>query len=116
MDRWLAAAAAWAHARQPKRGIKAAAEAVRLAPRSARVQAVASELYGRAGDVARAIGHGRLAWELEPTNADLALSLSKLYAQRGERQEARRILEVTARQVRGDARLGEALKALDDTY
>ena len=58
----------------------------------------------------------RLMSEYDDEIADLALSLSKLYAQRGERREARRILEVTARQVRGDARLGEALKALDDTY
>ncbi len=113
VGQWVAAAQAWARAGQARRGLDAVAEAVSRAPRDPAVQAVASTLYARAGDIGRAIGHGRLAWDLDPSNADVALALSALYVERSESREARRVLTETARRTPGDPRLTAALDAID---
>ncbi len=112
-EQWVEAAQAWLRAGKADEAAKAAVAAVSLKPRSAPMQALASTVYGRAGDVARAVGHGRMAWELEPGNADYALNLTDLYRQRGETREARRVLEETLSRGSTDPRLRAALQKLD---
>ena len=63
--------------------------------------------------MARAVGHGRMAWELEPGNADYDLNLTDLYRQRGETREARRVLEETLSRGSTDPRLRAAIQKLD---
>ena len=113
VGQWVAAAKAWAHAGQARQGLEAVVEAVNRAPRDPAVQAIAATLYARSGDIGRAIGHGRMAWELQPENADIALSLSALYVERNESREARRVLQETGRRTPGDPRLQAAIDALD---
>lgn len=111
VERWLAAARTWAAAGRARKGVPAMLEALERAPNDPTVQATAADVFARAGDVGRAIGHGRVAWDLDPSNVPLAIELANLYAGRGETREARRILETTKRQ-RPDPRIDAALQKL----
>ena len=52
-----------------------------------------------------------MAWDLDPSDIEVALHLSALYLERGEDREARLVLEKTRKQ-RPDPRLNEALESL----
>lgn len=108
---WLDAARAWERAGMPQKGIPALLEALERGTRNASIQAAAAEIFARAGDIDRAIGHGRMAWDLDSSNVDVALHLSALYLERSEDREARLVLEKT-RRLRPDERLDKAINAL----
>lgn len=108
---WLEAARAWERAGKPRKAVPALLEALERGRRDATIQAAAAEIFARAGDIDRAVGHGRIAWDLDPSDVGVALHLSALYAERGEDREARLVLEQTRKQ-RADPRLDEALSKL----
>jgi uncharacterized protein HemY len=47
-----------------------------------------------AGEVPKAIGFGRLAWEAMPGHPTIALTLGELYERRGDRRAARDLYRV----------------------
>ncbi len=108
---WLEAARAWERAGKARKAIPALLEALERGRRDAAIQAAAAEIFARAGDIDLAVGHGRLAWDLDSSDVDVALHLSALYAERGEDREARLVLEQTRKQA-ADPRLDEALSKL----
>ncbi len=107
---WVDAARAWLEAGDPSRGVAAAVRAVELRPDSPVTQSTAALLYARSGDPTRAIGHGRVAWNLDTKNLDTTLMLAELYLSRGENREARRILEVAIGHHPSDPRVQAALE------
>ena len=109
-DQWIEAARAWLAAGRPTRAIAPAQKAVSLRPDHPGMQTTAAEAYARSGDLGRAIGHGRVAWNLEPTNLDTSLMLADLYLSRGENREARRIVEVALGHHPEEPRLRAALR------
>jgi tetratricopeptide (TPR) repeat protein len=106
---WMVQADLWDRARDPEAAIRAARFAVELDPNMLGAHLLCSRLYTLQGDLDRAIGHGRRAWELNPGHVENALSLAKLQLSRGDTNEARRVLEVSLARVPGDKRLAEAL-------
>ena len=109
-NEWLAAARAWMEAGRHGSGLNAAQQAVALRPDHPVTQITAAEIYVHIGDVGRAIGHARVAWDIDRTNLDISLMLVDLYLSRAENREARRIAEVALSHHPGERRLQEALK------
>jgi Flp pilus assembly protein TadD len=106
---WIAAARAWIDAGRPEAGEPAAHKAVELRPDHPATQLTAAMIYARIGDSGRAIGHGRIAWNLDPKNLDTALMIGELYLTRGENREAKYVLEIALGHHPGDPRLRAAL-------
>jgi tetratricopeptide (TPR) repeat protein len=95
---WKLARADWqlSNVDDQKTGANAAAtsmaEVVRVTPGYARPQIIWADALEKLGDPTGAIAHLRLALQIEPDNADLALKLAKLHLDQGQIQELRSLI------------------------
>ena len=105
----LALAVLWEKASQPDRALLVIQQALDRDQNNPNAHRRAAHLLAARGEVGAAIGHGRLAWDLDPGKAEDALLLATLYRSRGEEREARRLLGAAIQRNPGDARLREAL-------
>ena len=110
---WLAVAESWDRAGDKTAAFAAAQRSIELDSQFQPGQVLCMRLYAAAGEIDRAIGHGRVAWELNPNDVETTLLLAALYQRRSDPAEARQILSVTAERLPDNARLREALRKLE---
>ena len=66
-------------------------------------------MYAKAGDLESAVGHARLAWTPNQTDADLTVLLGELHLAQGNRREARRIFRIGQGHHPDDPRMADGL-------
>lgn len=110
---WFTIAESWDRAGDKAAAFAAARHAIELDNNFQPAHVLCMRLFAAAGDIDHAIGHGRLAWELNPGDVATTLLLAALYQRRNDVSEARQILSVTAERVPDNAAVREALKKLE---
>ncbi len=109
-EAWRQIAEGWGSLAMHDQAIAAAELALTRAPRDLVSHVVIVRSHAALGRVDKAIGYGRLAWDIAPGEAELALLLSQLYVHRGDLREAQKILAYAIQENPDDPRLPAALE------
>jgi len=109
-EAWRQLAENWSTLSMHAEAIAASEVALTREPRDLDSHVVIMRSQAAIGQVDKAIGHGRLAWEIAPGDPDLALLLSQLFVHRGDLREAQKILKLAIQANPDDPRLPAALE------
>ena len=104
-DNWMLAGDAWDRTDDYRRQVQFWMSAARANPTDGTIAMKLSKAYHRYGDLDMAIGYGRRAQQLAPTDADVIASLLELLEHRGgEEAEMRSLMELGRRAHPRDSR------------
>ena len=112
LGEWLLVGRSWYELKRFEQAAAAGKVMLTADPRSVPANLLLLQASAGLGQVDTAIGYGRVAWSLSPSDPDIALMMAQLHGARGEEREALQLLEAALQAHTDDARLGPAIQRL----